>query len=146
MPMKVHGEWQITLVRNVLVQTIAGAFNVEGALARSGELRSHAPADGPWATLGNSANWDMGNASTLAIVDDTRQWMLEHGCVCIATVVPPGLRQSIHRKNTRALPPDVLKYCATLGEACAWLTERGFALAVDEYPHREFLRRTARGT
>lgn len=140
--MKIHGEWQISLVRNVVIQTIAGAFNEEGARARSLELRGVAPLDQPWAILGNSSNWDMGTPATLKIVEETRDWSLLNGCVCIATVVPDSFRRSVHQENTRKLPSDVLKYCTTLEEACTWLSTRGFPILPEHYPHQAFLERS----
>ena len=143
--MKIHGQWQVSRVRNIIVQTIAGAFNEEGARARAEELRALAPGDGPWAVLGNSTNWDMGNVATLKIVEAMRDWMRRHGCVCIATVVPSGFRRTVHQEHTGEAPVDFLRYCATLDEACDWLSERGFPFTVDDYPHYEFLERSRMG-
>ena len=140
--MKIHGEWEITRVRNVLVQTVAGNFNEEGALARANELKVKVPGDGPWALLSNASNWDMGSADTLRIIAHTREWILSRGCAHIASVIPAGLRRSIHQGKTGALPPEVYRYFNDLDEACAWLTSLGFPITADEYPHRDFLQRT----
>ena len=46
---------------------------------------------------------------------------------------------------TGEAPVDFLRYCATLDEACDWLSERGFPFTVDDYPHYEFLERSRMG-
>ncbi|CAN5690412.1 hypothetical protein BH11PSE12_BH11PSE12_19810 [soil metagenome] len=140
--MKIHGEWEITLVRNVLVRTTAGSFNDEGTQACFLETQQKAPSTMAWAGLTNAANWEMSSATSLQAFAHMREWAFTHGCTCLAVVVPNRIRMEIHRRQTGNAPQDLVHYFSSLETACTWLTGRGFAFTLDDYPHQAFVDRT----
>lgn len=140
--MKIHGEWAISLVRNVLVRSTAGSFNEAGTLACFRETQRLAPTGTPWAGLTNAVHWEMSNASALQAFPQMRAWAFKHGCVCLAVIVPSRIRKEIHQRQTGNLPENLVHYFASMEEACAWLTAQGFPFAPADYPHAEFIART----
>ena len=136
--MRAHGTWKVTRVRNVVVQTNGGDFNQQGVLGVFEEIKALAPVGQPWAALVDAISWDMGAMDTLATIAECRRWMHANGCVHNACVMPPSLRRDLHQLHAGGLPADVQRYFSTLEEACAWLTEGGFAFSVADYPHPEF--------
>ncbi|TXI90483.1 MAG: hypothetical protein E6Q34_08865 [Burkholderiaceae bacterium] len=137
--MKIHGEWKISVVRNVLVRTTAGIFNDEGTLAVFEETKLKAPIEQPWAGLTNAERWEMSTASSLQLFPGMREWAFANNCVCLAIVVPSALKKKIHQQQTGDFPPDKVAYFNDLDSACAWLSNKGFPITRAEYPHAEFL-------
>lgn len=140
--MKIHGQWEITVVRNVLVRTTAGSFNEEGTWACFLDTKKKAPVSQPWAGLTNAAHWEMSNVDSLQAFPKMHEWAFQNSCVCLAVVVPDNMRKEIHRRQTGNLPEDLVHYFSTIEEACTWLTSRGFDFTVADYPHAEFIART----
>lgn len=137
--MKIHGDWIITLVRNVLVRTTFGSFNDEGTWACFLDTKQKAPAGSAWAGLTNAAHWEMSNIDSLQSITEMREWAFGNGCVCLAVVVPDTFRQAIHQRQTGNLSEELVHYFSTIEDACAWLTSRGFAFSVADYPHADFI-------
>ncbi len=140
--MKIHGEWEITLIRNVIVSSVAGTFNEEGVQAELRDFYALVPREGAWATLINLSNWDMGSDATFKKVVSFHEWILSHGCQRIATVMPDTVRRTIHQKKTSQISAEIFRYFATFDEACIWLTEQEFPISSDENPYQKFLERT----
>ncbi|MDE2428211.1 MAG: hypothetical protein KGM99_05750 [Burkholderiales bacterium] len=139
--LKVHGEWEITLVRNVLVRSTAGSLNVAGMYACFQEVKAKAPATA-WASLSNGSNWEMSSAEALQTLKAMRQWVFSHHCACVAVVIPGLLRRNIHQRETGAAGEQNVRYFSSLEQACAWLSDRGFRITPEDYPHYAFLERT----
>ena len=139
--MKIHGEWAISLVRDVLVRSTAGSFNEAGTMACFKEIQKKAPAGTPWAGLTNAAHWEMSSANALQAFPQMREWAFKHGCVCQAVVVPSRIRMEIHQRQTGNLAEYLVHYFAVMEEACAWLTAKGFPFSPKDYPHNEFIAR-----
>jgi hypothetical protein len=137
--MKIHGEWKITLVRDVLVRTTFGSFNDEGTLACYRDTQSKAPIGSAWASLTNAAHWEMSNIASLQSFAEMREWAFANGCVCVAVVMPDILRKEIHQRQTGNLSENLVRYFSTITDACAWLTSRGFAFSAADYPHTDFI-------
>lgn len=140
--MKIHGDWEITVIRQILVRSTAGIFNEEGTLAVFKETQEKAPLDAPWAGLTNAENWEMSGASSLQMIRTMRRWAFENNCACLALVLPNKLKQKIHQQQTGAFADPRVAYFSELAEACVWLSERGFPITEAEYPHRAFIERT----
>ncbi|MCU6435619.1 hypothetical protein LPB67_17710 [Undibacterium sp. Jales W-56] len=140
--MKIHGEWEISLVGNVLVRTTAGSFNEQGTLACFRDTQKKAPVGTPWAGLTNAAHWEMSSARSLQAFPQMREWAFQHGCVCLAVVVPDQMRMTIHQRQTGNLPDNLVRYFSDMAEACAWLTAKGFPFTPEDYPHADFIERT----
>lgn len=138
---KIHGEWEITLVRNVLVRSTAGAFNLEGMLSCFQEFQQKVPAT-PWASLADGSNWEMSSAKALRTIQDMRRWTFSHHCVCSAIVIPGQLRRNIHQRESGDFPDELVRYFSDMEAACVWLTAKGFPFAPADYPHQEFIART----
>lgn len=142
MNMKIHGEWKISLVRNILVRSTAGVFNNEGTLAVFEETKATAPIHAPWAGLTNAENWEMSTASSLQLFPSMREWAFENNCHCLAIVLPSLLKKKIHQQQTGQFPEEFVRYFSDLDQACAWLSGKGFPITADEYPHYDFIERT----
>lgn len=140
--MKIHGEWEISLLRNIVLSSVAGIFNEDGVQAELQDFYTLMPKTGAWASLINLSNWDLGSDATFKLVGNFHQWILQHGCQRIAIVMPDTLRRTIHKKNTSQFSADVFRYFASFEEASVWLSEQGFLIAADENPHQKFLERT----
>jgi hypothetical protein len=140
--MKIHGQWEISLVRNIVLSAVAGIFNEEGAEAEMRDFYALVPNETAWATLINLSNWDMGSGATFKVVLNFHEWILAHGCQRIAIVMPSGFRRTIHQKNTSQFSGDVLRYFGNFEDASAWLSVEGFLINADENPHQKFLERT----
>jgi hypothetical protein len=140
--MKIHGDWEITVIRQILVRSTAGIFNEEGTLAVFKETQEKAPIHAPWAGLSNAENWEMSGASSLQMIRGMRIWAFENNCAGLALVLPNTLKQKIHQQQTGAVTDPRVAYFSELAEACVWLSERGFTITEAEYPHRAFIERT----
>jgi len=140
--MKIHGDWEITVIRQILVRSTAGIFNEEGTLAVFKETQEKAPTLLPWAGLTNAENWEMSGANSLQMIRGMRIWAFENNCACLALVLSNSLKQKIHQQQTNGVNDPRIAYFSKLKDACAWLSERGFPITEDEYPHRAFLDRT----
>lgn len=140
--MKIHGEWEISVVRNILVRSTAGVFNNEGTLAVFEETKAKAPTHAAWAGLTNAENWEMSTASSLQLFPNMREWAFQNNCHCLAIVVTSALKTKIHQQQTGQYAEDIVKYFTNLRDACQWLTDKGFPINEDEYPHRDFIERT----
>ena len=136
---KIHGTWAITLVGNVLVRTTAGNFNEAGTQACYEETKTKVPHAMPWAGLTNASLWELSTSASLKTFPTMRNWAFENGCVCVAVVIPSPLHTEIHRRQTGNFPPEMVSYFATLKDACAWLTEKGFPFTPNDYPHNAFV-------
>lgn len=136
--MNAHGQWKVTRVRNVVVQTNGGNFNQQGVLGAFRDIRALALKDQPWAMLVDSRAWDMASEESLARLAQCRQWLHAHGCQHNACVMLPGLRRNIHQQHAGMLPAHAQQYFSTLEEACAWLTANGFPFSVADYPHHDY--------
>lgn len=140
--MKIHGEWEITVLRQILIRSTAGIFNEEGTLAAIRETQQKAPIQLPWVGLSNAENWEMSGASSLQIIRSTREWAFANNCVGLALVLPNVLKRKIHQQQTKAENDPRIAYFFQLKDACAWLSAQGFPITEDEYPHRAFIERT----
>ncbi|MFA9276010.1 MAG: hypothetical protein ACEQSE_14165 [Candidatus Aquirickettsiella gammari] len=138
---KIHGEWQISQVKDVLVTSLAGVFNEEGTRAYFAEALSKAPTDKAWAALSNSENWDMSCAASLELFAEMRRYAFAHQCQCLAVVIPSFLRKTIHQRQTGHFSEDKVAYFSNLEEACVWLQAKGFDFHTHDYPHTEFIQR-----
>ncbi len=141
--MNIHGEWEISVIRQILVRSTAGVFNEQGTLAVFKETQEKAPIGAPWVGLTNAENWEMSGASSLQMFPKMREWAFAHNCQALAIVVTSELKKKIHQTQTGQFPEDRVAYFSDLAQACAWLSEKGFPISVDEYPHRAFISRTA---
>lgn len=139
---KIHGEWQISLVKDVLVSSMAGVFNEQGTRAYFKEAMSTAVVDKPWAALSNSENWDMSCAACLEIFAEMRRYAFDHQCQCLAVIIPSFLRKTIHQRQTGNFSEDKVAYFTNLQEATAWLRAKGFDFYPHDYPHTEFIENT----
>lgn len=137
--MKIHGEWRISVVGDVMVRTTAGSFNERGTKAVFQETLEKMPQGRPWVTLGDARLWEMSNAASLQAIPAMRDWLFEHGCVGLAIVLPGVIRSLIFQRETGSTPNEQLQFFSTLEEACAWLTSLGFPFSVTDYPHSEFV-------
>lgn len=140
--MKIHGEWEISVIRQILVRSTAGTFNEEGTLAVFKEFQQKAPIQLPWAGLSNAENWEMSTAGSLQLFPAMREWAFSHNCQALAVVLPSKLKTKIHQSQTGKVHEDQLAYFTKLEEACTWLSVKGFPISAEEYPHHEFIRRT----
>lgn len=140
--MKIHGEWEISVIRQILIRSTAGVFNEEGTRAAFEETQQKAPSNAPWVGLTNAENWEMSGAASLQLFPGMREWAFANNCVALAIVVPSELKKKIHQAQTGDFGQDRVAYFSTLDQACVWLTAKGFAISADEYPHQEFIRRT----
>ncbi|MFZ6819959.1 hypothetical protein [Undibacterium sp. Ji22W] len=140
--MKIHGEWEITVIRQILIRSTAGVFNEEGTRAVFQETQQKAPISAPWVGLTNAENWEMSGASSLQLFPGMREWAFANNCAALAIVVPSELKKKIHQHQTGEFSQDRIAYFSNLTQACEWLCSKGFAIRADEYPHHEFIRRT----
>jgi hypothetical protein len=142
MHQKIHGEWQISLVKDVLVTTMAGVFNEPGTRAYFKEAIATAMIDKPWAALSNSENWDMSCAACLEIFAEMRRYAFDHQCQCLAVIIPSFLRKTIHQRQTGNFSEDQVAYFDNLEDATAWLRLKGFDFFPEDFPHYDFIQRT----
>lgn len=140
--MKIHGEWEISLVGNVLVRSSAGQFNIEGTKACFLESQNKAPKNRPWAYLGNATNWEMSGEDSFKLFPSTIEWALNNGCSYCAIVFPNIILEKLYKKYTNNLTGNKFNYFNTLNEACEWLTSKGYPITLEDYPHHEFIERT----
>ncbi|MBR7801336.1 hypothetical protein [Undibacterium fentianense] len=140
--MKIHGEWEISVIRQILIRSTAGVFNREGTLAVFQETQEKAPIQAPWVGLTNAENWEMSGAESLQLFPSMREWAFAHQCQALAVVVPSELKKKIHQTQTGIFSKDQVAYFTRLDAACEWLTQKGFRISPEEYPHAEFIRRT----
>jgi uncharacterized protein YqgV (UPF0045/DUF77 family) len=140
--MKIHGQWEISLLRNIVLSAVAGVFNEEGVEAEMRDFYALVPQGGAWATLINLSNWDMGSDITFKVVVKFHEWIFAHGCQRVAIVMPASFRRTIHQKNTSQFSADVFRYFGNFEDASVWLSEEGFFITADENPHQKFLERT----
>jgi anti-anti-sigma regulatory factor len=140
--MKIHGQWEISLVRNVVLSAVAGIFNEEGVEAELRDFHALIPKEGAWAALIDLSNWDMGSSATFKAVVSFHEWIFAHGCQRIAIVMPESFRRTLHQKNTSQFSADVFRYFCNFEAASVWLSGEGFLIAADENPHQAFLQRT----
>jgi hypothetical protein len=71
-----------------------------------------------------------------------RDWAFAHQCQALAIVMPNKLKKKIYQTQTGEFGEDKVAYFFELAQACEWLTGKGFAISVDEYPHQDFIART----
>ncbi|WP_423708620.1 hypothetical protein [Undibacterium sp. WLX3042] len=142
--MKIHGEWEISKVRNVVVRAFAGSFNEQGFNAMFEEFKKIAPVGAPWASMAQGEYWEMAPAAALQSYTHMREWAIAHGCQCIAFVCPSRFHLDIVKRNAGVVPGDDLYVCATTEEACAWLTAKGFPFSIDDFQHHAFLEKAKR--
>jgi hypothetical protein len=139
---KIHGEWEISVIRQIIIRSTAGVFNEEGTLAAFKELQEKAPIAAPWAGLTNAENWEMSSASSLQRISAMRDWAFAHRCQALAIVMPNKLKKKIYQTQTGEFGEDKVAYFFELEQACEWLTAKGFAITAAEYPHYDFIART----
>lgn len=140
--MNIHGEWEISLVGNVLVRSTAGHFNVQGAKSCFEESQIKAPKDKPWALLGNASNWEMAGEDSFQLFPSMFEWAFDNGCLFGAIIMSTNVQKKIYEHFSRNSTGDKFKYFKNLDAACAWLTEKGFSIHPDDYPHYAFIERT----
>lgn len=140
--MRIHGEWEITVLRQILIRSTAGIFNEEGTFAAFRETQQKAPTQLPWAGLSNAENWEMSGAGSLQMIRGMREWAFENNCACLALILPNALKQKIHQQQTDAVNDPRIAYFFQLKDACAWLSAQGFPITEEEFPHRAFIERT----
>nr|WP_315466470.1 hypothetical protein [uncultured Undibacterium sp.] len=140
--MKIHGEWEISVIRQILIRSTAGVFNEDGTLAVFKETQEKAPIQAPWVGLTNAENWEMSSASSLQLLPSMREWAFAHNCQALAIVVSSELKKKIHQAQTGQYSEERVGYFSSLDQACDWLSQKGFAISADEYPHTEFIART----
>lgn len=139
---KIHGEWEISVIRQIIIRSSAGVFNAEGTLAAFKEYRDKAPISAPWAGLTNAVNWEMSNATSLQRIAKMREWAFSNNCKALAIVMPSKLKKQIYRTQTDDFEDERIAYFSDLEQACAWLTAQGFEISAEEYPHHDFIART----
>lgn len=142
--MKIHGEWEVSRVRNVVVRAFAGSFNEQGVKAMFEDFKAIAPTDAPWASLAQGEYWEMAPAAALKAYTPMRDWAIAHGCQYIAFVCPSRFHLDIVQRNTGVVPGDDFYVCKTTEEACAWLTAKGFPFSVKDFQHQTFLEKAKR--
>ena len=135
----IHGFWSVSRVGNVIVKTSAGDFNEEGVRTSLAEIEALIPHAQPWAALFDSSSWEMTSAGNLEIIANFEARMIQHGCQRIACVVRAGMRTAIHKQFAGRLPVEQLQYFPALQDACDWLTQGGFSITPETYPHHAFL-------
>lgn len=140
--MRIHGEWKINLVGDVLVRSTAGQFNIEGTKACSLEAKKIVPKNTPWAYLGNASNWEMSGEESFKLFPTLIEWALNNGCQYGAIVLPNIILEKLYKEYTNNITGNKFQYFKTLEEACEWLTSKGFAISPKDYPHYEFIART----
>ena len=124
--MRIHGEWKIDLVRNVLVRSFAGSFNAQGSQALFEEVQRLAPRGQAWASLAHGSYWEMSTPDSLQAYGKMRDWALDNGCQRIAFLLPSQLHLQIVMRQSGLEPDPRFRHCETLEAACLWLSEQGF--------------------
>jgi hypothetical protein len=137
--MKIHGEWQISIIGDVMVRTTAGSFNERGTSAVFQETLEKIPQDRPWVSLGDARLWEMSNTASLQAISAMRDCLFQRGCVGLAIVLPGRIRSLIFQRETGSTPNERLQFFSTLEEACTWLSSLGFSITPADYPHTEFV-------
>jgi hypothetical protein len=140
--MRIHGEWEISLVGNVLVRSTAGQFNIEGTKACFLESQNNVPKNKSWAYLGNASNWEMTGSDSFQLFPNMFEWAFNNGCVCGAVVMPNIIHKKIYEQIAKETTGDKFRYFKTLVDASEWLTSKGYPLTPEDYPHYEFIERT----
>ena len=138
---RIHGEWQISMVNNILVRTFAGNFNEAGTQALFEEYKQKAVISGPWASLADGRYWEMSTQSALQSYSGMRDWAFAHGCEHIVFILPSQFHKIIVERETKAISDPRYHLCANLEDACDKLTQLGFPFTPEQYPHYAFLRK-----
>jgi len=127
--LEIHGEWQLKVVRDVVITTLGGSWNEEAAVAYFEEYKPAAEHLGRYCTLALYTAWRVYTPEAAAIVGKLRRWAYDHGCVCAAWVIEDVmmkkwielfLRQDDGLHEVRAF--------ATVVEAVEWLATKGFTI------------------
>ncbi|MBR7793320.1 hypothetical protein KDM87_11985 [Undibacterium sp. FT147W] len=142
--MKIHGEWEVSRVRNVVVRAFAGNFNEQGVRAMFEDYKAIAPTGVAWASLAQGEYWEMAPTVALKAYTSMRDWAITHGCQCIAFVCPSRFHLDIVQRNSGIVPGDDFYVCTTTEEACAWLTAKGFPFSMQDFQHTVFLEKAKR--
>lgn len=136
---KIHGEWEITLVNQVLVRSFAGHFNEHGTQALFEEYKQKAPVGQRWASLAHATYWEMSTQSSLRAYNAMRDWAFDHGCERIVLIYPSVLHLHIIEKQTGMVATKDFYPCKTIEAAAQWLTEQGFPFSASDFPHADFI-------
>jgi hypothetical protein len=74
--MKIHGEWEVSQVRNVVVRAFAGNFNEQGVRAMFEDYKAIAPTGVAWASLAQGEYWEMAPTAALKAYTSMRDWAI----------------------------------------------------------------------
>ncbi len=127
--MDIHGEWQLKVVGDVIVSSLAGSWNDEAAAAYFEEYKNVAAPLGRFGTLVRFDGWGGYTPEAEAIAHRLRRWSYDHGCACAAWVLEDALMKKwmeLYLRYQEGLYET--QAFSALDEAIAWLAIRGFTL------------------
>ncbi|MFT6991862.1 MAG: hypothetical protein ACJASL_003859 [Paraglaciecola sp.] len=127
---RIHGDWDIEVCGNVVVQCFSHAWNEEAIISYVEDFRTKAiPLIGKeWAMLSIFEYWELGVPEIAKHVEDHCSWFKANGCIKDCHVYTPTATKEMHLEK---LVPHTDEYYerqvfSNAEMAVAWLASYGF--------------------
>lgn len=99
-----HCNYSIEVQDQVMLCTMAGAWNIEGALQYFAEVKQEAEPllSNKWCRITETEEFEGGPEEILQVLKDIQDWSLAHNCIRLFIVAPRALNKMILDKNKQA--------------------------------------------
>jgi hypothetical protein len=137
---RIHGDWNIEVCGNVVVQNFSHGWNEEAVISYVKEFQSMATPliSKEWAILSIFENWDLGVPEITKHVEEHCSWFKTNGCIKDCHVYTADATK---QKHLEKLIPDSDEYYERqvfthTQVAVAWLASHGFVVGNSDIINR----------
>jgi hypothetical protein len=132
----IHGEWQIEVCGNVVVQNFSGGWNEEAVISYVKDFRiktTHLSGQ-KWAILSVFENWELGVPEIAKHVEIHCKWFMDNGCVKDCHVYTPSVTKKMQLE--KLVPHTDDRYerqvFSHIDHAVSWLANHRFLIENSE--------------
>jgi hypothetical protein len=132
----IHGEWQIEVCGNVVVQNFSGGWNEEAIISYVKDFRTKTThlSGQEWAILSVFENWELGVPEIAKHVEKHCKWFMDNGCIKDCHVYTPSVTKE--RQLEKLIPHTDERYerqvFSHVDQAVSWLASHGFLIENSE--------------
>ncbi len=141
--LKIHGNWKIKKIENIILSVVVGAWNKEAALTYFDQHKKLKYSGQNYVEICNLVNWELSTPECMDIIVKIEKWHRKKGRKYLALVVGESAIIEFTSKNAMVkndLPKDFeICYFKELDSAVEWLSSKGFIVPLEEIPYLEKL-------
>ncbi len=141
--LKIHGNWKIKKIGNIILSVVEGSWNKEAALVYFDQHKKLEYSDQDYVEICNLVNWELSTPESMKIIVKIEKWHRKKGRKYLALVIGESAIIEFTSRNAMVkndLPEGFeICYFENIDSGIKWLSSKGFTVPPEEIPYLEKL-------